>query len=171
MMKRMAGAIAIAVAAIAVAWWLGFVPFTQRELIRKAKVEAATDMLDPESAKFRRVSAGILKDGDLKGQAVVCGEINGKNANGAYAGYSRFVSIPDPRGATAIEPSSQYSDADLKSAQKQCKAGAESKTRDIEKLVAAKTMCEQVLTIMVDRQPVVAFQGVWENATCGSITQ
>ncbi len=98
----------------------------------------------------------------------MCGEINGKNANGAYAGYNRFVSVLGPNGATAIEPNSQYSDADLKSAQAQCKAGAESKTRDIKKLTAAKTMCEQVLAIMVDRQPTVAFQGIWENAGCVS---
>jgi hypothetical protein len=40
---------------------------------------------DPDSAKFREVSE---KNG------VICGQINGKNAAGAYSGFVPFVAKP-----------------------------------------------------------------------------
>ncbi|ATS38430.1 MULTISPECIES: hypothetical protein [Xanthomonas] len=49
--------------------------------MHEAKVAAAEHLLDPDSAKFRKVR--------LQGMNV-CGEINGKNAYGAYVGYKRF---------------------------------------------------------------------------------
>lgn len=59
----------------------------------QAKKEVAALLRDPESAQFR----DLRKAGGL-----VCGEVNGRNAFGAYAGYQRFVFD----GLTAeIEPS------------------------------------------------------------------
>ena len=49
--------------------------------MREAKIAAAKYLIDPDSAKFRNVR--------LHGTSV-CGEINGKNGYGAYAGYKRF---------------------------------------------------------------------------------
>lgn len=46
-----------------------------------AKDAAAAELRDPSSAQFREVEA---VDG------AVCGEINGKNAYGGYAGFTRF---------------------------------------------------------------------------------
>src|SRR6218665_485654 len=56
---------------------------------QKAKQLAADQLIDPGSTQFRNVrSAG-------SGAASrVCGEINGKNRMGAYAGFTRFIVNP-----------------------------------------------------------------------------
>ena len=55
-------------------------------LINAAKAAAAYDLRDPDSAQFRNLH---IADGPLSKK--VCGEINGKNQFGGYAGYRRFV--------------------------------------------------------------------------------
>lgn len=42
----------------------------------------AKELLDPEAAKFRDVRQ--------VGEGVFCGEVNGKNRQGAYVGFERF---------------------------------------------------------------------------------
>lgn len=54
--------------------------------VHKAKQAAAQELLDPSSAQFRNVR--VVSD---VGSKTVCGEVNGKNRYGAYAGYRRFV--------------------------------------------------------------------------------
>lgn len=53
----------------------------------KAKELVANQLRDPSSAQFR----------DLRRtrQGVVCGEVNGKNGYGGYAGFQRFIAKPD----------------------------------------------------------------------------
>lgn len=48
---------------------------------------AAAGLRDPSSAQFRDVATTRLASGGV----AVCGEINGKNAYGAYEGFQRFV--------------------------------------------------------------------------------
>jgi hypothetical protein len=63
----------------------------------------AHDLRDPDSAKFRDVR--IVPDmpdgpGSKWGVGVMtyCGEVNGKNAFGAYAGFKHFaVTVPPPQ--------------------------------------------------------------------------
>lgn len=52
-----------------------------------AKEQVAHHMRDPSSAQFREVRALKQKDGSV----AVCGEVNGKNAYGGYAGFQKFV--------------------------------------------------------------------------------
>ena len=54
------------------------------QLIAKAKDTATRDFMDPDSAKFRKLSV-------VRGS--VCGEVNSKNGFGGYVGYKRFVSV------------------------------------------------------------------------------
>ncbi|MGO2242097.1 MAG: hypothetical protein ACTH5D_10110 [Halomonas sp.] len=54
--------------------------------IDKAKDAVAERLRDPSSAQFRNV-----KGGERRGLYSVCGEVNGKNAYGAYSGYERFI--------------------------------------------------------------------------------
>jgi hypothetical protein len=54
------------------------------QLIAKAKETATRDFMDPDSAKFRKLSV-------VRGS--VCGEVNSKNGFGGYVGYKRFVSV------------------------------------------------------------------------------
>lgn len=60
--------------------------------VELAKKEIAADTRDPDSAKFRYVrfvKKEESKDGTIIGY--VCGQINGKNAFGAYAGFTPFM--------------------------------------------------------------------------------
>lgn len=53
---------------------------------REAKKEIAGALLDPDSAEFRNVNVF-----QVNGTPMVCGEVNGKNAFGAKAGFQRFL--------------------------------------------------------------------------------
>lgn len=62
-------------------------------LVAKAKRTIVRDLKDPESAKFRDL--GIYKSTTGKGGVTVCGEMNAKNAYGAYVGYRKFYVYED----------------------------------------------------------------------------
>ncbi|SXB50456.1 Uncharacterised protein [Klebsiella pneumoniae] len=60
--------------------------------IELAKREIAADTRDPDSSKFRYVR--FIKKQDTQDGAIagyVCGQINGKNAFGAYSGFTPFM--------------------------------------------------------------------------------
>lgn len=79
-----------------------YVPGSDASKIEKGKAAAADSLRDPSSAQFRAVR---VKDD------YVCGELNGKNAFGAYAGFTRFVVQPD--GAVISEPTGSTEDDHL----------------------------------------------------------
>lgn len=54
-------------------------------------------MLDPQSAQFRSMRRGA------NDPTVVCGEVNGKNRFGGYAGFRRFI-VANNHNLVAIEP-------------------------------------------------------------------
>lgn len=60
--------------------------------VADAKAIAAAGLRDPGSAQFRNLRSVTNANG-----TAVCGEINGKNAFGAYVGFQDFVVV----GATA----------------------------------------------------------------------
>ena len=53
---------------------------------REAKKEISGALLDPDSAEFRNVSVFQVNETPM-----VCGEVIGKNAFGAKAGFQRFL--------------------------------------------------------------------------------
>ncbi|WP_156314171.1 hypothetical protein [Brevundimonas sp. DS20] len=82
-------------------WFLGalvglgacqWVPGSEQQQIHAAQKRVAEQLRDPASAQFR---ASRVNDG------WVCGEVNGKNAYGAYAGFQRFVTGPN---VVSLEP-------------------------------------------------------------------
>lgn len=63
----------------------------EEKAISLAKSEVAANLKDPASAQFRNVKVSKMTDAvDGHVVAVVCGEINGKNGFGAYAGFHPF---------------------------------------------------------------------------------
>lgn len=62
--------------------------------LENIKSEVAEKLRDPSSAMLRNV---YLKTNE-KGNSFICGEVNGKNAYGGYAGYTAFMSIGRPYG-------------------------------------------------------------------------
>jgi hypothetical protein len=64
-----------------------------REFVDQAKSNAARDLRDPSSAQFRGLAVGAM---GLR--RVLCGEVNGKNAFGGYAGFAAFYALEDGGG-------------------------------------------------------------------------
>lgn len=85
--------------------------------VGRGKALAAQNLKDPSSARFRNLRAAKLPDGVdwprlTSGGTVVCGEINGLNSFGAYAGFTRFIAdldagtvwtAPDAEGSMAAD--------------------------------------------------------------------
>ena len=69
---------------------------SEQDEARKLKIAAmkanvASKLLDPSAAQFRNV---FINMGSYKvGTTVICGEINSKNAYGAYVGFKRFYAV------------------------------------------------------------------------------
>lgn len=70
-----------------------FVPGSDASAIREAEQVVSAELRDPESAQFQSTKVS----GDY-----VCGEVNGRNAFGGYAGFGRFVVTP--AGKAILEP-------------------------------------------------------------------
>lgn len=63
----------------------------EEKAVSLAKSEVAANLKDPDSAQFRNVKVSKMTDAEGgRVIAVVCGEINGKNGFGAYAGFHPF---------------------------------------------------------------------------------
>ena len=58
---------------------------TDQNKLEKIRLEVSHSLRDPESSKIREVYKTPFPGG-----MYICGEVNGKNAYGAYAGYSQF---------------------------------------------------------------------------------
>lgn len=72
---------------------------------------------DPETSRFRRITIG--NSSTIK---AICGEVNGKNAMGAYSGYATFIFFTQTGAANIYDQGADNSklvaerDADLKEA-------------------------------------------------------
>jgi len=64
--------------------------------LRAVRQSAAMSLRDPDSAKFRNVRRyNMVRDSTTVEIPVYCGEINGKNAFGAYAGFQKFAVLAE----------------------------------------------------------------------------
>lgn len=75
---------------------------------RKAKQLAADQLIDPSSAQFRNVRTVRTSAGSR-----VCGEINGKNRMGAYAGFTRFIVNVESEYVQMDQPNARSASAAL----------------------------------------------------------
>ena len=71
------------------------------EFVTEAKAAAAHDLRDPSTAQIRE-----LRLGEWGGNRVLCGEVNGKNAYGAYAGFTGFVAKASMLGEVTADTAS-----------------------------------------------------------------
>jgi len=74
---------------------------TEDDVMEKAKTATASILKDPDSAKFRNVRIVRYLEGK-----VVCGEVNGKNSYGGYAGFTPFVASQN--ASTLFHTDSKY---------------------------------------------------------------
>lgn len=68
-------------------------------IIEVGKEMVRSELKDPDSAKFRNLTAYTNKK---EGKWMVCGEVNAKNAMGGYHGYMLFIAS---EGGAAIDNS------------------------------------------------------------------
>ena len=67
---------------------------SDKQLIQTAETFIAYSLKDPDSAKFRNVIINKVENKAPNSKPIrlaVCGEVNGKNAFGAYSGYQQFA--------------------------------------------------------------------------------
>lgn len=79
-----------------------FIPGTQDHEIAEARKAVAYQLRDPDSAKFR--DDHLI---DVKGQKIVCGEVNGRNGLGAYDGFGPYSYYLSKKVAVILPPADQ----------------------------------------------------------------
>ena len=83
-----------------------FVPGTEAHRERLARGSLARTLLDATSANFQDVK-GPIGPSSMGGARMLCGEVNAKNAMGAYTDFRRF--------AASLDGSIAYVEPDLSS--------------------------------------------------------
>lgn len=95
------------------------VPGTDAAKMKQVKEQVAAQLVDPDSAKFRNVEMRVAASDKGGTFELVCGEVNGRNKLGAYAGFRRFAAEIEA-GNIYIDPQTRYNDADLEMAGRTC---------------------------------------------------
>ena len=88
-----------------------YIPGTAAHEKQQAQTFIAANLNDPSSAQFRNLDVHTA-NGDKGPFRVVCGQVNGKNGFGAYAGFRRFFYEVKPEGGM-IDPATRLTDADV----------------------------------------------------------
>lgn len=119
-----------------------------RTSIEGAEAAAAYNLIDPSSPQFRNMS--VTND-------FACGEVNGKNRVGAYAGFTRFTATRDKGKWTAtLDP--QFDQQKFDEAQRDCKkAGA------THNAALAQLSCRQAMEMTVESIPQFGFDDAWNR--------
>lgn len=144
------------------------IPGTEANRIAKGEQVAAALLIDPSSAQFRKTflrPGPKAKDEKAEGPRwVVCGEINGKNRNGAYVGFSRFLANPESDDAL-LEPTTSTTEEEVQRAIDQCARGANGPIyseadRDIRLM-----QCQRARELVTERASAVEFNATYD-AVC-----
>ena len=161
-----AGAVASALVggAAATAFQLGYIPHTDKAYFKAATEVVSSSMLDPESAQFRKLTRHVVVDGPKKGASAICGEFNGKNANGAYSGYSRFIFI-EPINKSFSEPIELYSQEEASEAGEICRAAVRRMKNNPYESISGKYECDRAIEMQKNRIQIEEFDFAWSR-TC-----
>lgn len=127
-----------------------YIPGTTAHEKKQAQAFIAASLNDPASAQFRNLDAHT-SNGDHGPFRVVCGEVNGKNGFGAYAGFTRFVYEVEPNGGM-IDPRVTTTNDDVDLQSRMC--GYEKK---LDECPRAKAAIDEMATQ-------AGFNGVWDSA-------
>lgn len=144
-------AVVLSLAALCLATGCDKIPGTQaykrRTSMEGAEAAVAYNLVDPSSAQFRNVS--ITND-------FACGEVNGKNRMGAYAGFLRFTASRDKGKWTAtLDP--QFDEERYKQVQQECKLAGSTHNAAL-----AETSCRESMEMTVKQIPQFGFDQSWD---------
>ncbi len=143
MKQGLKGALAIAITVIggAAGAYIGVRHFQNAD-IRRYENSIAAQMRDPDSAQFR--------DGQIRqyrGVPVYCGQVNAKNAFGAYVGFRYVVSTPE-----SIEVEPPPADDSIKGLNEQIKFMKNFKLKCFyeESVAESSSIRKQIESLMID---------------------
>lgn len=113
----------------------------------------AVDMIDPDAAKFRNVRL-VTRNGFES----VCGEVNGKNRMGAYAGFRPFIVRLENDKPTLvnIQPPLNTDEGRVRDAQARCDRAREYPYSSS----TASALCERAQSMRNELQDSVNFDGL-----------
>lgn len=158
-MKRLAVGIVVAGLAIgAIGYWYGAIPGTERFAIRRAKTVIANGLIDPASAQFRNIVFSVDRRSTIKARWV-CGEINGKNRMGAYAGFTPFYVSEDGSQGDMLTQE-RPADDDVQAAVSRCDEGIKEGRYD-------EYTCSRKRELLEKRNHYDGWVGVYREA-CGN---
>lgn len=147
-------------AALSACQWI---PGAEQHTAQRGKGAAADLMRDPSSAQFRNIKVRPVNDPKVPVNVAVCGEINGKNAHGAYAGFARFIADPIKPEAY-LDPQLDVTAEDMNAALAQCEQ-AVSDARRSGFTDLARFQCDQSHEAISSFKQQSDFDGAW-SAIC-----
>ena len=158
------GALVFVLIAATAVYFLGYVPGTQPAILRIGQDAAAAALIDPSSAQFRKLKTALVIEGTFKGKPAVCGEINGKNRNGAYAGFSRFIAGGEEGMPAMLAPNILIDEDDYKQHEAECdNALRETKSGNSFAAVTGEFECKQALAGAKERANLAKFDSSWKE--------
>ena len=121
--------------------------YKHKTSIEAAQVSAAYKLIDPSSAQFRNVT--VTND-------FACGEVNGRNRMGAYAGFLRFTATREKEKWTAeLDP--QFDEERFKQARRDCQIAGSTHNAAL-----AQLSCREAMEMTVEQMPQFAFDQRWD---------
>ncbi len=156
-MKRIA-VVALGLVVGACQWF----PGTASNEVRAGKQAVADSLRDPNSAQFRNVKRYPQKptqDSTMK--VAVCGEVNGKNLNGAYVGFTRFIADPHS-SSSLLDPQITATQEEADHAAAACRQAAD-RARRTGFAELAKFQCEQSLNLSRERLEQAEFEVIFSQ--------
>ncbi len=143
-----------------------WVPGTDEHRIAQGEKIASQQLIDPTSALFRNSASFELNSDEGETDNSVCGEINGKNRNGAYVGYSRYIAVIGMEKAV-LEPQLFTSDAEHDRLGKQCTRDAKGPFYFESQRDLALMTCERAKEAAQERLNLLRFELEW-SSLCGT---
>lgn len=158
----LAAASLVAVAG-SIAYLQGFIPNTDPHFRKVAQMNAASLLIDPSSAQFRNLKFGLAAYGSAKGKRILCGEINGRNGNGAYAGFSRFAAA-FAEGFAVIEPAWERTPEEARRVYSECEQNFKLARSNPYMIPTAKAFCAQAQEAAEEQAEFEKFQTWWQKS-------
>ena len=152
-----------------VAYLQGYVPDTDPNFKKMAQINAAALLRDTSSAQFRNVNFGVAAYGSAKGKRILCGEINGRNGNGAYAGFSRFAASSS-EDFSIIEPVWNRTPEEAHKVYRECERNFKLARSNRYMIPEAKEICAQAQEAAEEQYQYEKFE-IWWKDSCEKLNK
>lgn len=144
------------------------VPGTDAYMIARAKQNAAAILVDDSSAQFRKLTLREIPkakqaQNDVTTTHVLCGEMRGRNSNGPYEGFSRFIADPEHPKRVARDPQVSVREVDAENAIRRCEIRAKSTLAQGAVRKSILTDCRKAFALHHERARQTEFERVYAS--------